>query len=357
MTEQPIRVGIIGTGRVGIDWHLPDIRVAGGVVAALADVQPGRAGRFAQQHDVPLAFDDYRALIARDEVDVVAVCTPPYTHAEIAVAALEAGKHVYLEKPPTMNEAQMQAIADAKERTGQLMMCGSNRVFEHEVQALRRRIVDGELGHIYLVECLKLLRRSIAKGWHREKKYAGGGVGMNSAAHRVDLVLYLLGTPDVDAVTAQTYGAFAHRTVPTRGYLLRDVEEGLWPQDKVADVEDMLVAQVHFATGCTWYLRDASICNMPEEWQVRLYGTAAGATLNPLMIYGEDQDQSVTDTWVNTPPNPKGAHVLAYEHFFACIRQGVETDSPPERSVMVMRIMDAIYASAANGGKQVRWQD
>ena len=356
MSDESIRVGIIGAGRVGIDWHLPDIRVAGGDVIALADVVVGRAARFAAQHDIPHAYDDYRDLLKLDEVDVVSVCTPPYTHAEIALAVLEAGKHFYLEKPPAINEVEMARIAQAARRSGQLTMSGSNRIYEGGVQALKRRIDAGELGHIYLVECLKLLRRSIPKGWHREKRYAGGGVGFNSTAHRVDLVLYLLDTPGVVSVTARTYDHFIGQCPPpeTRSYLLRDVEEGLWA-DAPADVEDTLIALVQLDTGCTCMLRDASAANMPDEWQVRFYGTEAGASLAPLRLYGEDADCLVTDRRPMIPAEPNGMHVRAYQHFFECIREGIETQSPPERSVMVMRILDAIYESAANGGRQVRF--
>jgi predicted dehydrogenase len=341
---------------VGIDWHLPDIRAAGGAVVALADVVPGRAARFSAAHDIAHAFDDYRALLAMAEVDVVAVCTPPYTHAEVAIAVLEAGKHLYLEKPPAMNEAEMVRVAEAARRSDCLAMTGSNRVYEGEVQALKRRIDGGELGDIYLVECLKLLRRSIPKGWHREKRYAGGGVGFNSSAHRVDLVLYLLDTPQVVSVTARTYDRFIGCRPPpvTRSYLLRDVEEGLWT-DAPADVEDTLIALIQFETGCTCLLRDASAANIPDEWQVRLYGTQAGASLDPLQLYGEAADGLLTDTRPVIPADPKGAHVLAYRHFFDCIRKGIETESPPERSVTTMRILDAIYRSAKEGGRQVRF--
>jgi predicted dehydrogenase len=351
-------VGIVGAGRVGIDWHLPDIRAAGGEVAALADVVPGRAARFAAQHGIAHAFDDYRGLLALPEVDGVAICTPPHTHAEIAIAALEAGKHVYLEKPPAMNEAEMARIAAAARRSGRLAMCGSNRIYEPEVQALKRRIDAGALGRVYLVECLKILRRSLPKGWHRERRYAGGGVGFNSSAHRIDLALYLLGTPGVVAVTARTYDhLIAGRPPPaTRGYLLRDVEEGLWT-DAPADVEDTLVALIQFDTGCTCLLRDACAANMPDEWQVRLYGTEAGASLAPLTVYGEAHDGLLTDTRPLVPAGPQGMHVLAYQHFFACIRQGRATESPPERGVVTMRILDAIYRSAAEDGRQVWLRD
>jgi len=350
-------VGIVGAGRVGVDWHLPDIRAAGGEVIALADVVPGRAARFAARHGIPHAFDRYPDLLALPELDVVAVCTPPHTHAEIAIAAVEAGKHLYLEKPPAMDESEMTRIAQAVRRAGVLAMSGSNRIYEGEVQALKRHIDAGALGHVYLVECLKRLRRSLPKGWHREKRFAGGGVGYNSAAHRLDLALYLLGTPRVVSVTARTYDHFiAHRPPPeTRDYLLRDVEEGLWV-DAPGDVEDTLIALIQFETGCTVLLRDASAANLPDEWQVSVYGTDAGATPSPLTLYGEGSDGLLPDTRPHVGENPKGMHVLAYRHSFECIRQGRETQSPPERSVVVMRILDAIYRSAASGGRQVRFE-
>ncbi|MBN1581802.1 MAG: Gfo/Idh/MocA family oxidoreductase [Anaerolineae bacterium] len=211
MSDRP-RVGIVGAGRVGVDWHLPDIRAAGGEVIALADMVPGRASRFAAQHGISYAFDRYPDLLALPEVEVVAVCTPPHAHAEIAIAAVEAGKHLYLEKPPAMDESEMARIVQAVRRAGVLAMTGPNHIYESEVQALKRHIDAGTLGHVYLVECLKRLRRGL----------------------------------------------------------------------------------------------------------------------------------------------PKGMHVLAYRHFFECIRERRETQRPPERSVVVMRILDAIYRSAASGSQRVR---
>ena len=93
---------------------------------------------------------------------------------------------------------------------------------------------------------------------------------------------------------------------------------------------------------------------MPDEWQVRVYGTHAGATPSPLTLYGEEPDRLLTDTHLCVPNNPKGMHVLAYRHFFECIGEHKKTQSPPERSIVVMRILDAIYASAAKGGREVR---
>jgi predicted dehydrogenase len=84
----------------------------------LADAVAGRAAR----HGIPYAFDDHRDMLALPEVDVVAVCTPPLAHAEVAIAAVEAGKHLHLEKPPAMNGAEMARIVRALRRAGVLAM-------------------------------------------------------------------------------------------------------------------------------------------------------------------------------------------------------------------------------------------
>ena len=354
MDKNRVRIGIIGAGRVGMDWQLPDIREAGGDVIALADVVEGRAARFAGRLDIPHAYDDYRELLAMPEVDAVSICTPPVSHKEIAVAAFQAGKHVYLEKPPAMNEAEMACIVQAQRASGKALLAGSNGVYHNEIQILKRHIDRGELGEIYLVECITTSRRRLPMGWLRVKEIAGGGIGFDSSTHTLDHVLYLLGAPEPAAVTGRTYRHFAAH--PSRSpYLHMDVEEGRWQGVPVMQTEDTLVAMVQFETGCTLLLKDCYAANMPDGRSFRMYGTKAGATLHPLVLYGETEDGIVIDTMPIVPPDPEGGHVQAFQHFFECIRQGKETESPGERQVLVMRILDAIYASAADGGRQVRF--
>lgn len=348
-----VKIGIIGTGRLGIDWQIPDIREAGGEVIALADVVAGRAARFATERHVPYAFDDYHALLALDDVEAVSICTPPFNHAEIAVASLRAGKHVYLEKPPAMNEAEMQFITDVAWQTGQIMLVGSNGVYHNEIQLLKRAIDRGELGEIYLIECLTTSRRRLPMGWLRVKALAGGGIGFDSTTHTLDHLLYLLGSPKPVSVTGRTYRHFADH--PSRSaYTHMDVEEGRWDEVPVMETEDTLVAMVQFKNGASLLLKDCYAANMPDVRSFRLYGTEAGATLHPLAIYGETADGVVVDRTPHVPPDPEGGHVQAFAHFFACIREERQTESPPARGVLVMRILDAVYTSAADGGAQVR---
>jgi predicted dehydrogenase len=134
-----------------------------------------------------------------------------------------------------------------------------------------------------------------------------------------------------------------------------DVEEGLWEEVAVMETEDTLVAMIQFESGCTLLLKNCYAANMPDSNLFRIYGTRAGATLHPLVMYGESEEGIQIDTIPKVPADPQGGHVPAFEHFFECIRQGKQTESPAERSVITMRILDAIYTSAADGGREVRF--
>jgi predicted dehydrogenase len=353
MAHQPVRIGIIGAGRVGVDWQLPDIRAAGGEAVALADSVPGRAARFAAEKGIPHAFDDLAALFALPGLEAVTVCTPPSTHAEISVAALRAGKHVYLEKPPTMNEPEMRRVADAAAETGRLVLVGSNAVYWDEIQFLKRAIDRGELGEIYLVECISTSRRRLPGGWLRVKAIAGGGIAFDSSSHTLDHALYLLGTPEPVSVTGRTYRHFADH--PFRSsYEHQDVAERRWREVPVMDTEDTVVAMVQFASGCTMLVKDCYAANLSDGHSFRISGTKAGASLHPLTLHTERSDGTQLDTVMSFPAGPGATgHERAFRHFFECIREGRQTESPPQRGIVTMRILDAIYASASAGGRQV----
>jgi predicted dehydrogenase len=355
MSDRAWRVGIIGTGRVGIDWHLPSIREAGGEVTALADVVPGRAARFAAQHGVHAGYDRYQDLLASPDVDVVAICSPPSAHEELACAAFAAGRHVYLEKPPAMNAAEMQRIVDAGHRARRLLFSGSNNVYRDDAQCFKRWLDDGSIGDVYAVEALRLFSRNVPHGWHRRKAVAGGGVLMDSTAHRIDLALYLLGSPAPRSVTARVLTRFGGRSeAGTNAYLLMDLAEGIDHDVAEYDVDDTVFALVQFANGVVFTARDIKIAHMKEDQSFKLLGTRGGAELYPPRLYGDSPAGLLQETAPQPGPGPRHRHTQAYRHLFECLDQGREsTDSPGERSVLVMKIIDAIYASEAAGGRQV----
>lgn len=353
MSEQVIRVGVVGTGHIANQRHIPEFRTAGAAVLAVADVVEERAKRMAAKWEIPHAFGDYHDMLALSELDAVSVCVPPIAHKEVALAAFEAGKHVYIEKPPAMNEAEMTAIVAAGRAAGKLLLVGSNSVYWSQTRTLKRMIDNGDLGTIYLVKSLGAGRRNIPRGWFRSKALSGGGVGMDGGSHSLDRVLYLIGTPQPVSVTARTYDHFAD-VIPRSGYLAIDIEEGTQPDVPRMDVEDTVVAFVQFEDGCTLVLENAWASNISGGGGTWFYGTKAGASLHPFAIYSENRDGVLMDTTPVVPSGPS-THLEAFQHFLSCIRDGRDTDSNGERSIVTMRILDAIYRSASEGGREVRF--
>jgi len=340
------RVGLVGAGWVALREHLPNSRYAGGSVTALCDVIPGRAAELAETHRIPRAYTDYRELVADPEVDIVAICTGPGAHREIALAAVAAGKHVFMEKPPTRTAEEMREVGAAAERAGVCMLAGSMHPYRENVVELRRRIAAGDLGEVYAIDCFKLRRNNPPKDAPQAE--GPNGVASGSTVHRIDVSLYLLGCPQAAFVTARFYDHHVRAATEAAG----EAFSGL--------CHDSVIATVHFENGCTLTIRDLLAAHMSEPnfmqcWfgDLTVYGSKAGAHLHPLTLYQNlpDGGQRVEVPAVNN--DLRESHGPAYAYLFDCIERGVKPDQSPERAAQVMAIHDAIYASAAQNGRQV----
>ena len=157
--DSPVRIGIIGAGRIAVDGHVQAIREAGGIVAALADIVPGRAQRYADALGIPLAYEYAANMLASDAIDAIDICTPPAAHYRDVMAALNAGYPVYLEKPPALNQMEMRIMADLARQKNLTLLTGTNQVFYPAVQVVKGMMDRGEMGQVYLVECHKTIRR------------------------------------------------------------------------------------------------------------------------------------------------------------------------------------------------------
>ncbi|MFF4799593.1 Gfo/Idh/MocA family protein [Streptomyces sp. NPDC001351] len=203
----PLRVGMVGYAFMGAA-HSQGWRTAGHVfdlprrpvLAAICGRDPEAVRAAADRHGWASAETDWRALIARDDIDLVDICTPGDSHAEIALAALAAGKHVLCEKPlaNTVEEASaMTAAAEAAYGRGQLAMVGFNYRRVPATALARNMIAEGRLGalrHIrvtYLQDWL--VDPQFPLTWRLRKDQAGSGALGDLGAHIVDLAQYLAG--------------------------------------------------------------------------------------------------------------------------------------------------------------------
>ena len=142
MSKQKIRLGIIGAGKITTDKgrHIDSIRELGDSdveLVALADVVPGFAQKVADRFGVPAGFDDYRQMLAMENLDAVTINAPNHTHKEIAIAALKAGKHVYLEKPITNTLAETKEVVDVAVKSGKILIGGSNGLLQRQMSTFK----------------------------------------------------------------------------------------------------------------------------------------------------------------------------------------------------------------------------
>src|SRR5256886_604739 len=142
-------IGIIGAGWPG-QMHALAIRTVDGAnLYACADLDDNRRAAFENEYAPATSYGHYQELLQDRHVDAVIVCLPNFLHFPASLAALEAGKHVLCEKPPTMNAAEMKVLRDEAEKRGLIYFFGRQFRFTAAVRTARDIIAEGRLGKIY----------------------------------------------------------------------------------------------------------------------------------------------------------------------------------------------------------------
>ncbi|MEU3885587.1 Gfo/Idh/MocA family oxidoreductase [Streptomyces sp. NPDC029041] len=226
--KPPLRVGMVGYAFMGAA-HSQGWRTAGRVfdlplnpVQAVICGRDGAAARAAaERHGWESTETDWRALVERDDVDLVDICTPGDSHAEIALAALAAGKHVLCEKPlaNTVDEAtSMARAAEEAHARGQVAMVGFNYRRVPATAQARRMVAEGRLGRLRHVRVTYLqdwlVDPAFPLTWRLRKEQAGSGSLGDLGAHIIDLAQYLVGEP-LAGVSAVTETFVRERPLPT----------------------------------------------------------------------------------------------------------------------------------------------
>lgn len=214
-----IRLGVIGCGGAAESLHLPALRRVGGVrVAALADVDASRLARVARRFGVARRYIGYEELIEVGDVDAVAICVPPALHESVARAALEAGKHVFVEKPLALRLAECDTLLESAETHNTLKVAvGFNLRAHRLVRAAREIIGRGELGEIKLVSTVFTSGVRLDENFvdWRRRRASGGGAIFELGVHHFDLLRFLLGS-DVEEVAASSAPSDETATVAAR---------------------------------------------------------------------------------------------------------------------------------------------
>jgi predicted dehydrogenase len=328
----------------------------------------------ADRHGWAAAETDWRALVARDDVDLVDICTPGDSHAEIALAALAAGKHVLCEKPlaNTVEEASaMASAAEAAYQRGQLAMVGFNYRRVPATALAREMVAEGRLGRLRHVRVTYLQDWLVNPGfpltWRLRRELAGSGALGDLGAHIVDLAQYLAGEPlaGVSALTetfvrerplpaGATGGLTAAAPATGTGQVTVDdaaLFTGRFPSGALASFE-----ATRYATGRKNALRielngeRGSLAFDLERLNELAYhdGTEPGAHAGFRRILVTEPDHPYLDAW--WPPG----HGLGYEHTFVHqardLVHAIADGRPPRPSfadgLQVQRVLAAVEESA-----------
>lgn len=198
MPTQPLTHAIVGVGAAVFGMHRPALDLPTVQVVGVTDVNQTVAEERGEELGCP-TFPDYRSMLAASRPDVVVIMTPHPFHAEIAIAALEAGCHVLCEKPMAVHVGEADTMIAAAERAGRLLAVSLQFRHRPEVVAAKRLIDDGLVGELQRVDVLACWTRAARyyrqTPWRGTWNGEGGGVLMNQAPHNLDLACYLAGRP------------------------------------------------------------------------------------------------------------------------------------------------------------------
>jgi len=349
------RIGIIGCGGIAGGKHMPSLaKVKEAEMVAFCDIVRERAEEAKGKYGTEDAsvYEDYRELLADPSIDVVHVCTPNDSHAEIAIAALEAGKHVMCEKPMAKTAEGARRMLEAAQRTGKKLAIGYQNRYRPDSRYLKDACVKGELGEVYYAKAHAIRRRAVPTwGVFLDEEKQGGGPLIDIGTHALDLALWLMDNYKPKVVLGRAYHKLSQTENAANAW-------GPWDPAKFT-VEDSAFAMITMENGASIVLESSWALNSldVDEAKVTLCGTKAGADMKDgLRFNGEDNSRLYTKS-----VELSGGGVAFYEGnsedpaeleartWIDAVLNDKELVVKPEQALVVSEILEAIYESSRTG--------
>ncbi len=342
-----------------LQYHITGFRQAGAEVVALADVALPAAQAAAKTWGVANAYGSPAEMLeACPDIDAVSIIVPNKFHAPLSIEMLKAGKHVFCEKPPALSAAEVEEMIAVAEKADKKLMFNFNNRARPESVALKGYIDGGTVGTINSAQAKWIRRTGIPGfgGWFTNKELSGGGP-LIDLLHMIDLSLYFMGFPEPAVVLGRIYDDF----INDKGF------KGPWGIPDREGVVNTVEAAAHgfvtFKDGQSLSLQ-VSWAEMikREEVSVTFQGTQAGGKIERLFgrdglddtaidsceLYVQENGCSVNRDIV-TPECEDMGRINSAANFVDAIEGKAEPLNTPDQALKLMKIIDAIYASAASG--------
>ena len=343
MSKRPVRVGLIGCGAQA-RVHARAVGELGpetAEIAAVCDLDEER--RNAMLHEWPAArgTGDYRDMLEPGDLDLVVVVTMPNTHAQMSLAALEAGAHVLCEKPFMMNVEEAARVLDKAAAVGRQVQLAANMRYMPASQYMRRLVESGAVGEPVGAKAWGCHRNPPVWGPHYHLATSGGGVLASTLVHTLDLAVWVGLSPDPVSVSASTARLFPGKRGPKTSEAVR----------QRYDAEDLVGGFVRFANGMFCSL-EGNWCSEDKDFHgFELTTTQATLTGAPFSVR-VDEDGEVVD---RTPDleDPSGWNEsvgLQDADLIGRLRRGEAWDMQDARQLLnLQKIVDGCYESARLG--------
>ena len=343
--REPVRIGVVGVGQIG-KHHLRNYQdIAAAEVVAVADIDELEAERVCESFGIAHRYADFRQLLQRSDIEAVDVCLHNNLHQPVTVAAMQAGKHVYCEKPMAGAYCDAALMFETARQLDRKLGIQLNTLFSKESKAARSLIDGGALGKLYHARSVGFRRRGrpFVDGYGSpafvQKRNSGGGALYDMGVYHIANMLYLLGNPDVLRISGKTYQETA-------------VDEAR-KQSSGYDVEELGLGFVRLQDGIT--------LDIIESWAIHLgglggssvAGSQGGIQLDPFGYYRSIGDLDLDSTAdlgrfdyrLHNVRKLGDVYDSPQHHWIAALQGRVDLLPTAELALNTMLISEGIYLS------------
>jgi predicted dehydrogenase len=343
------KVAIIGVGQIGkrhVETYAPMTDVE---IVAIADVDEAEASRVAAKHGIANVYTNFRERLKRNDIAAVDVCLHNNFHAPVAIAAMEAGKDVFCEKPMAGAYADALKMREASQRLGRRLQIQCYDIFNKEGKATKRLIDGGHLGKLYYARSHGYRRRGrpFVDGYGTSnfvrKATASGGAMYDMGVYHLISTMYFLGNPDVLTISGAT-----HQEISM--YDDRRASSGY-------DVEELGLGFVRLSGGISLAIEESWAMHYEDSESTKILGSQGGIRLHPFKFFTTVADMEMDATfdldtanwrWHQTQPEPD-THDSPQRHWIATLQGRTPGIDMASLALKHMLISEGIYLSQKLG--------
>jgi len=328
---EQVRVALIGAGYIA-RYHTRALHEMEGVeIKVVCDHKEDVGKKFADRNDIPETCTVALDLAKRPDIDAVVLCLPNRFHAGSAVAFMQSGKDVFIEKPMAVTVQEGRDIMAASAEFGRLVMVGHMWRFDVETQYIRDVVQSGQVGKVVKTRGYGIHENWGPSGWFVRKDYAGGGALADMGVHAIDTVRYILGDPAPKQVYARIGTHFGDYDVDDTGLVVIT-----WDNDVTSVIES------------GWWHPHVD----GPEAASRIWGTKGYASLFPtkVKIVDGERIEELSESFPNREEHcDQAMYTRQMAHFVDCVRTRTQPVPGPTEGQVVLRIVEAAYESSRTG--------